>query len=209
MNNEILNKTTLSFICSEDWDKMQPCGANKFCHQCQKEVIDFTNNTPQEIAHILQKNTVSCGRFHRSQLNWAKMVLISGFLYGSEVYAQHTPPSSPTEDNISTDAKDTFFGTIVIPMAEYKGGQTALFKFIETNIKAPENLSNIEGTVYVSFTVGIDGNLYDLKVKRGLHPLLDAEAMRVLLLTSGNWNPMEENGKKVKSQFVFPIRFKL
>ncbi len=209
MKKEISSSYTLSFICSENWDNMQPCGENKFCSQCQKEIVDFTNKTSQEINSILQEKTVSCGKFHHSQLNWAKMMLISGFLYSSEMYAQQKTPDNITKDSTSIGAQDIFMGVIVEPMAEYKDGQKALFQFIEDNIKFPDNLSNIEGTVYVGFTVDIDGKLTDFKIKRGVHPLLDAEAIRVLSLTSGNWNPTERNQKKVTSQFVFPIRFAL
>ena len=37
--------------CKEGWQNMAPTEKGAFCNSCQKEVIDFTQKTPAEIAN--------------------------------------------------------------------------------------------------------------------------------------------------------------
>lgn len=55
--------------CSEDWNSFTPTETGGFCGRCQKNVIDFTNATDDEIiAFISKKPKHACGRFKSSQL---------------------------------------------------------------------------------------------------------------------------------------------
>lgn len=55
--------------CSEDWNSFAPTETGGFCGRCQKNVIDFTNATDDEIiAFISKKPKHACGRFKSSQL---------------------------------------------------------------------------------------------------------------------------------------------
>ncbi|MBN2350041.1 MAG: TonB family protein [Bacteroidales bacterium] len=94
--------------------------------------------------------------------------------------------------------------------AEYTGGMEAFKKFILANIQYPEKLktSGISGTVYIQFSIGIDGSVSDVKVLRGLHPLLDQEAIRVIKL-SAKWTPAQQGGKPVKTTLTVPVQFRL
>ena len=64
----------------------------------------------------------------------------------------------------------------------------------------------ISGRVIVSFFIDTDGSLVDAKVIQSVHPLLDAEALRVVN-SSPKWTPGKKNGKPVKVQLTFPITF--
>lgn len=56
--------------CHENWDKMAPVEQGRFCQSCNKQVIDFTTLSDDEIIGLLtKKNTGTCGRFTQSQLN--------------------------------------------------------------------------------------------------------------------------------------------
>lgn len=92
----------------------------------------------------------------------------------------------------------------------YHGGDEALKKFIANNLyyprKAKEN--GISGTVYVSFVVDIYGNTIDHKVLRGVNPLLDEEALRVLKLLKFE-KPAFLNSSPVQVEFTLPVRFVL
>ena len=56
--------------CQEQWEQMTAVtDACKFCASCQKEVIDFTNKSDQEIARIIEKTPHLCGRFTKEQLD--------------------------------------------------------------------------------------------------------------------------------------------
>lgn len=54
--------------CSENWDKMDPRGKNKFCAVCSKEVVDMTKSSWDEIHAIqLESNFNTCGRYTPEQ----------------------------------------------------------------------------------------------------------------------------------------------
>lgn len=56
--------------CDEGWQNMSPTERGAFCASCKKEVIDFTQKTPYEIAnHFANQNGKTCGRFYLNQLN--------------------------------------------------------------------------------------------------------------------------------------------
>ena len=55
--------------CHENWDTMTPTEIGKFCSSCQKEVIDFSRMSDQEIRRILNSSKETpCGRFNTNQL---------------------------------------------------------------------------------------------------------------------------------------------
>jgi hypothetical protein len=60
---------TVPTPCHENWNTFTPTQKGKFCGACQKEVIDFTARTDDEIKHYFKNNTQStCGRFKQQQL---------------------------------------------------------------------------------------------------------------------------------------------
>lgn len=55
--------------CSENWNNFTPTSTGGFCASCQKNVVDFTNKTDEEILHfLLNKPANTCGRFRENQL---------------------------------------------------------------------------------------------------------------------------------------------
>lgn len=95
-------------------------------------------------------------------------------------------------------------------MPQYPGGADAMDAFIKSNIKYPAEAKSkkIQGKVYVQFIVEKDGAISEVKVRRGAHPLLDEEAMRVISLMP-NWKPGSMRGKKVRVRYTLPITFSL
>ncbi len=54
--------------CTENWDKMDPKGKNKFCAVCSKEVVDMTKSSWEEIHAIqLESSFNTCGRYTPTQ----------------------------------------------------------------------------------------------------------------------------------------------
>ncbi len=100
--------------------------------------------------------------------------------------------------------------TIVENMPEFPGGQKKLFEFLGKNIKFPPaaKANGISGKVYVNFTVAKDGKIENVKVIRGVHDLLDKEAVRVVK-SFPNWKPGKQRGKAVKVSYNLPINFLL
>lgn len=55
--------------CPENWANMSPSQQGKFCQQCQKEVVDFTQLSTTEIEEFFQEERKGiCGRFEHRQL---------------------------------------------------------------------------------------------------------------------------------------------
>lgn len=95
-------------------------------------------------------------------------------------------------------------------MPVYPGGDAALYKAINDNLRYPpvaaEN--NIQGRVVVQFVVQKDGTIGKVEVARGVDPDLDKEAVRVVKKL-GKFNPGRNNGVPVAVWYTLPIIFKL
>ena len=100
--------------------------------------------------------------------------------------------------------------TVVEKMPSFLGGDAELLKYIATNIKYPkESQDNGEqGRVICSFIVGRDGSVNNPEVLRGVTPLLNEEAVRVIN-TMPRWNPGMQRGKAVAVKYTVPITFRL
>jgi TonB family protein len=84
-------------------------------------------------------------------------------------------------------------------MARFKGGTKAWVTYLKNNLQYPEEANNlgIEGAVYLGFKVSATGEIYDVKVTKGIGAGCDEEAVR-LIENSKNWVP----AKNVKSEPV-------
>jgi len=89
-------------------------------------------------------------------------------------------------------------------MPEYHGGNQTLIKYIAENLKYPITDVCYGGKVYVRFIIDENGNVTKPEVLRGVDPLLDKEAIRVVNKLP-QWKPGELNGKKVKVWYTVPI----
>ncbi len=99
---------------------------------------------------------------------------------------------------------------VVETMPHYPGGDAALFKFIYENIKYPPEAKEqgIQGRVILRFAITSVGAVDDITVVRGVHPLLDAEAIRVMSILPA-WRPGTQGGKPVNVWYSVPISFSL
>jgi TonB family protein len=106
------------------------------------------------------------------------------------------------------EKKPLFF--IVEQMPGYPGGEEALLDFIASTVKYPDEAmeKGIEGRVYVSFTISDKGKVMDAKIAKGVDPLLDKEALRVIK-SMPDWKPGMQRGVFVNVQFTVPINFSL
>jgi TonB family protein len=95
-------------------------------------------------------------------------------------------------------------------MPAYPGGTVALQKFIQNNLKYPDESrqAGIEGTVLVTYTIDVNGGISNPKVIRGIQQDLDAEALRVTRLIKG-WKPANHGGHPVPTTVTMPVEFRL
>lgn len=92
----------------------------------------------------------------------------------------------------------------------FPGGMPKFYEYLGRNLKYPAaaKANKIEGKVFLSFIVEIDGHLNHIKVDRKLGYGTDEEAVRVLE-ESPNWTPGLLNGKAVRVKYNIPINFGL
>jgi TonB family protein len=106
---------------------------------------------------------------------------------------------------------DTIFGTYAIEEQPiFPGGDTALMNYVARNTKYPaESIKNgEEGRIYVRFIINKNGEIERPVVLRGVSPLLDEEALRVVK-SLPKWIPGKHKGKPVDVWFIIPVKFKL
>ncbi|WP_396186469.1 energy transducer TonB [Flavobacterium sp.] len=87
---------------------------------------------------------------------------------------------------------------------EFPGGQKEFDKYIRKNYIIPREAKGINGKVYVTFVIEIDGSLTDIKVLRDLGFGTGKEAIRVLE-QSPKWIPGQQKGMIVRSTYSLPI----
>lgn len=113
-------------------------------------------------------------------------------------------------NDINEGSSDDEVYIIVEQMPVFPGGEDALMKYIDTHLKHPDMAvrNNIIGRVTLRFIVGKDGYVRDVTVIRGVHELLDKEAVRVVQ-SLPRWIPGKQNGKSVSVYYNIPVNFTL
>ena len=112
-------------------------------------------------------------------------------------------------DNQKKSYKEDVF-VVVENQPEFPGGVQALMKFLGDNIKYPVEAqkSGTQGRVITSFVINKDGSITDIEIERGVDPLLDAEAIRVIEMMP-KWKPGTQRGQNVNVRFTMPVVFRL
>ncbi|MFT6982549.1 MAG: protein TonB [Crocinitomicaceae bacterium] len=92
----------------------------------------------------------------------------------------------------------------------FPGGSEALIEFINGQLHYPEIAieMEVEGTVFVRFSIQKDGAVTRIQVIKGVNDALNREAKRVIRRMP-KWIPAEEKGRKVESEYTIPIAFEI
>ena len=95
-------------------------------------------------------------------------------------------------------------------MPRFPGGEVALMRYLQENIKYPPEAAkkDIEGRVVVQFIIDKTGEVGEVKVVRPISEELDAEAVRVVK-TLPKFEPGRQDGEAVSVWYTLPISFKL
>ena len=106
----------------------------------------------------------------------------------------------------NTFAQNVFQSYEVTQTAEPKGGLVYLKQFIDANLQMPfqARVQRIKGKVFLNFVVETDGSISELKILKGLHPLCDAEAMRLMKLYKA-WQPALKDGQVVRQTYSYGL----
>ena len=97
---------------------------------------------------------------------------------------------------------------IVEQMPEFPGGQEAMEKYINDNVRFWEVIKewqcDVSGKIFVGFIVEPDGSITNVKVLRGIEKHCDEEAMRVVK-SMPKWKPGMLNGEPVRVSYMVPV----
>ncbi len=106
----------------------------------------------------------------------------------------------------SSGQDTTFYAYEVMPA--FPGGAEGMMKFLAKNIVYPQKARNegVAGRVVVQFVVDADGLPKNTRILESVHPLLDAEAIRLVSIMP-RWEPAKVDGEIVTASFTLPVRF--
>jgi len=123
----------------------------------------------------------------------------------------------PVELSIKGEEQEKVF-FIVEHMPEFPGGDIALREYIKENTVYPEEAKakGLSGKVFVQFVVNKEGDVVNPQIARGVDPILDKEAIRVIQ-SLPKWKPGEQSkridGEKVwipqNVSYTVPIDFQM
>ena len=120
---------------------------------------------------------------------------------------------TPGAVNVPQEVKDELKGTPVFEVVEQMpefpdGGMAGLMDYFQKNMRYPAEAKEAgkQGRVTVQFVVNKDGSISGARVLRGVDPLLDAEAIR-LVNAMPKWKPGMQQGKPVAVKYTVPVRF--
>lgn len=118
-------------------------------------------------------------------------------------------PVSTSGTGVVEEESEVVF-VVVESMPSFPGGDEALFKYLNDNIKYPviAQESGIQGRVICQFVVNRDGSIVDIEVVRSVDKSLDAEAIRVIK-NMPRWTPGKQRGKTVRVKYTLPVNFRL
>ena len=127
----------------------------------------------------------------------------------SEKQTVSPAPEKQTESSRTAEVPTKVF-QVVEEMPEFPGGMQECMKFLSKNIMYPPQAkeNEIQGRVIIEMVISKDGDVTNVKVVKGVDPLLDKEALRVINLMP-KWKPGKQRGKAVNVKYAIPVMFRL
>jgi len=123
--------------------------------------------------------------------------------WAEDAFSEELDGSNVSNSWVDEDGETIYKKTEVPP--EFVGGKDALFEYINSNIKYPEDVER--GNVYIAFVVTKEGTIRDTRVVKGVNENCDKEALR-LIKNMPIWDPGMQEGKIVSSVYGLPIIFR-
>ena len=106
------------------------------------------------------------------------------------------------------EEESIFVVTEEMPLFDGKPANETFTDYVNKNLILSQQMNGMSGRVFVQFIIETDGSVSNAKVIRGVHPLLDAEALRVINSSSSKWTPAKQRGKSVRLQYIQTVSFR-
>ena len=145
--------------------------------------------------------------FNIHRLAVAKVAVLMSFV-AMTFSAFASSPNASCQVRDTTGKVEIFADPEQMPM--FPGGETALLKYLQENIKYPPKAikDSIQGRVVVQFLIDPSGCVGEVNVVRSVREDLDAEAVRVVK-TLPKFIPGRMYGKAVSTLYTLPVSFML
>ena len=121
---------------------------------------------------------------------------------------QHKTTNAQASDSFINDAGVKMY-KFVEQVPQFRGD---LGTYLSNNLRYPDSarIKGIQGRVKLQFLITERGQVDSIKVLESVHPLLDAEAVRIVKKMP-RWTPGRSipDNKKVKVWYMLPITFAL
>lgn len=116
-----------------------------------------------------------------------------------------------TGNEVEEEEPEVFFIVEDMPVYGNGGGLDEFRQDVQKAAKYPDAAAenNIQGKVYLNFMVNEKGEVCNIKVGRGVDPLLDNAAIKAVQSIKKKWKPGKQRGKPARVQFSMPITFVL
>jgi protein TonB len=96
-------------------------------------------------------------------------------------------------------------------MPTFRNGDINKFReWVQKKTKYPMSATanSIQGKVYITFVIDRDGSVINVKVVRGVDPLIDEEALEAVR-SSPKWTPGKYRGEAVRVSYMILVNFEL
>ena len=119
--------------------------------------------------------------------------------------------SCTSEDTVKTDNLKRKVSLNVVdsmPEFNYPIYNNSFIDYCKQNIEFPRHAAKYlkDGTVIINFQIDVDGKVCNAKIVEGSHKDFNKEALRIVN-NSPIWQPGFFNGKPVRVEYFFPIKF--
>lgn len=120
--------------------------------------------------------------------------------------------STSIEEHLKSfgNQEDTTIYFIVEEMPLFPGGDEGLRDTISKYYFYPEEAieDGPEGRVYVNFVIEKDGSINYIRIARGVHPILDSAAIKIVE-SLPVWTPGYQDGEAKRVSYTIPVNFVL
>jgi len=225
----------LNFTCNRNWEDMTVVENGRFCNDCQKKVVDFTDKTSDEIAaYLISSTTKVCGRFQQSQLSlsrpkpvwkrWlsAAAMFVTVFIGVKEASAQQQSSNSKI-DSVKQSSHFTMGEVVVVSYHIPTSSPTQkIYAFNEVDAipafpagekafaayirKNVALATSADANGIASFVVDKNGNINNVAIIKSANAATDAEAIKAFQ-NSPKWKPGTKNGEAVAVRLLLPFSF--
>jgi len=220
MNLDVTKNTALKVLhCSDNHLSSLDVSKNSmliylWCFRNQLTSLDMSNNT--ELTGL----DCSSNELSATALDVLFVTLHHDSIHGGKrINILSNPGEDSCNQNIAVsmgwtgtfsiwNEEDAVFDRL--PLFKGKSADEEFREYIKSKTVYPKSaiIYGIEGIVLVSFVVDAKGKVVDAEVVQSVHPLLDAEALRVVN-SSPKWTPGVQRVIKVKVKYTFPVTFRL